>query len=83
MLCAVQNPATLMTGEADGLVAAQVFYDAFESRYGNGRIGTIMLAALPGSAVFVCAGPRCCWSLAPVCMQPFLVLLISAGMTWG
>ena len=43
----------LMTGNAEGFVAAQIFYDAFKARYGDGRAGTILMVALPGSATFV------------------------------
>ncbi|KAK9793206.1 hypothetical protein WJX73_006939 [Symbiochloris irregularis] len=53
LLVSIQDPNTLMTGQAHGFVAAQIFYDAFDARYGDGRIGTILLAALPGSAIFM------------------------------
>ena len=56
-LCALQDPNDLMAGNADGFVAAQIFYDAFKARYGNGKPGTIMMVALPGSACVLCAPP--------------------------
>ncbi|KAK9812568.1 hypothetical protein WJX73_009557 [Symbiochloris irregularis] len=77
LLLSIQDPASLTDGNANGFVAAQIFYDAFHARFGDGRFGTIMMCALPGSAVFIAliaitlSGSRMTYSFAKSGGIPF------------
>ncbi|KAK9812473.1 hypothetical protein WJX73_002889 [Symbiochloris irregularis] len=77
LLLSIQDPARLLSGNANGFVAAQIFYDAFDARYGDGRPGTVLMVALPGSAIFVAliattvAGSRMVYSFAKSGGIPF------------
>ena len=53
-----------MTGNAAGYVAAQLYYDAYNARFGSGMGGTILMLVLPGSTMLLYALlPVCCFSI--------------------
>lgn len=49
----LQDPTTLLTGEAGGYVAGQIFFDAFQARFGVGT-GGVVLMGIPAVAMFLC-----------------------------
>ena len=46
------SPANILHGSANGFAAAQIFYDAFDARFGSG-LGGIILLVIPGGAMLL------------------------------
>lgn len=39
----MQDPDTLLTGEANGYPVGQIFHDAFKARFGSGTGGIVLM----------------------------------------
>ena len=51
LLC-LQDPGNLLTGEADGYVSGQIFYDVFKAR-GNSTAVPVVVMGIPAIAMFL------------------------------
>ena len=49
----MQDPAHLFTGQAHGYVVGQIYYDAFQARYGSAT-GAVAVMGIPLVAAFFC-----------------------------
>ncbi|CAL5228608.1 g11771 [Coccomyxa viridis] len=53
LMFSVQDPGNLLTGNANGYVGGQIYFDAFNARFGSG-IGGIIALGVPTVAAFCC-----------------------------
>ena len=65
---AMQDPTDLFTGNANGYISGQIFYDVFQARYGSGQGGVVamgipLIGALGCGALSVASNSRCPGSL--------------------
>ena len=78
MACsAMQDPTDLFTGNANGYISGQIFYDVFQARYGSGQGGVVamgipLIGALGCGALSVASNSRC--PIALMCSVAFLCL---------
>ncbi|CAL5222699.1 g5101 [Coccomyxa viridis] len=69
LLFCIQDPDNLLTGEAQGYAAAQIFYDVFKGRFGNGA-GGIVLLGIPllsffnGTVISMGTNARMLWAFS-------------------
>eukprot|EP00891_Asterochloris_glomerata_P002201 jgi/Astpho2/2201/Aster-03190 len=76
----IQDPSTVADGTANGYITGQIFFDAFQARYGHGG-GGIVLMGIPAIAMFFCGMS----SLASNSRQVFTRCKLSteASMLWS
>ncbi|CAK0780294.1 hypothetical protein CVIRNUC_005001 [Coccomyxa viridis] len=55
LLFSIQDPTDLATGNANGYMIGQIYYDAFNARFGTGT-GGIVAMGIPMIAMFFCGG---------------------------
>ena len=65
---AMQDATDLLTGNANGYISGQIFYDVFQARYGSGQGGVVamgipLIGALGCGALSVASNSRCPGSL--------------------
>ncbi|BDA43078.1 Amino-acid permease BAT1 [Coccomyxa sp. Obi] len=69
LLFSIQDPDNLTTGNANGYISGQIFYDAFNGRYGTGSGGVVAMG-IPLIAMFFCgassvtSNSRMLWSFS-------------------
>lgn len=69
LMFSVQDPGNLLTGNANGYVGGQIYFDAFNARFGSGT-GGIVAFGIPTVAAFCCgamsvaSNSRMLWSFS-------------------
>ncbi|KAK9909174.1 hypothetical protein WJX75_008248 [Coccomyxa subellipsoidea] len=69
LLFCIQDPSTVMTGDAQGYPVGQIFYDAFKARFGSGTGGIVLMmtplvSMFCATVLFLATNSRMLWSFS-------------------
>eukprot|EP00891_Asterochloris_glomerata_P001109 jgi/Astpho2/1109/e_gw1.00020.5.1_t len=84
----IQDASTFTTGTANGYLTGQIFFDAFQGRFGHGG-GGIVLMGIPAIAMFCCgmssltSNSRMLWSFSRDHGMPFSFLWSRVNRYFG